>query len=134
MHVVLLSGSPAARSRTEVLLDYVRAPSTTATWPGRSGSDRLGFGGVLIPTGRSCEDSWLVAASRIPVTQHLKFLAALHPGIISPTVAARQAMARPWRRGSRSMRSWASTPSSAPVTRTWRSRTGSPNCCSRIWT
>lgn len=33
MHVVLLSGSPAARSRTEVLLDYVRAPSTTATWP-----------------------------------------------------------------------------------------------------
>lgn len=24
MHVVLLSGSPAARSRTEVLLDYVR--------------------------------------------------------------------------------------------------------------
>jgi|GEM_PF-1800136 len=97
-------------------------------------ADRLGFGGVLIPTGRSCEDSWLVAASRIPVTQHLKFLVALRPGIISPTVAARQAMARPWRRGSRSMRSWASTPSSAPVTRTWRSRTGSPNCCSRIWT
>ena len=22
-------------------------------------ADRLGFGGVLIPTGRSCEDSWL---------------------------------------------------------------------------
>ena len=33
-------------------------------------ADRLGFGGVLIPTGRSCEDSWLVAASLIPVTQH----------------------------------------------------------------
>lgn len=53
--------------------------------------DRLGFGGVLIPTGRSCEDSWLVAASLIPVTQRLKFLVALRPGIISPTLAARQA-------------------------------------------
>ncbi|ACO79215.1 alkanesulfonate monooxygenase [Azotobacter vinelandii CA] len=54
-------------------------------------ADRLGFGGVLIPTGRSCEDSWLVAASLIPVTRRLKFLVALRPGIISPTVAARQA-------------------------------------------
>lgn len=54
-------------------------------------ADRLGFGGVLIPTGRSCEDSWLVAASLIPVTLRLKFLVALRPGIISPTVAARQA-------------------------------------------
>ncbi|WP_200554268.1 LLM class flavin-dependent oxidoreductase, partial [Leuconostoc sp. S50] len=40
-------------------------------------ADRLGFGGVLIPTGRSCEDSWLVAASLIPVTQRLKFLDSL---------------------------------------------------------
>lgn len=54
-------------------------------------ADRLGYGGVLIPTGRSCEDSWLVAASLIPLTQNLKFLVALRPGIISPTVAARQA-------------------------------------------
>ncbi|MCQ4297244.1 FMNH2-dependent alkanesulfonate monooxygenase [Pseudomonas stutzeri] len=54
-------------------------------------ADRLGYGGVLIPTGRSCEDSWLVAASLIPLTQRLKFLVALRPGIISPTVAARQA-------------------------------------------
>jgi alkanesulfonate monooxygenase len=54
-------------------------------------ADRLGFGGVLLPTGRSCEDSWLVAASLISVTQKLKFLVALRPGIISPTLAARQA-------------------------------------------
>ena len=31
-------------------------------------ADRLGYTGVLIPTGRSCEDAWLVAASMIPVT------------------------------------------------------------------
>lgn len=54
-------------------------------------ADRIGFTGVLIPTGRSCEDAWLVAASIIPVTQRLKFLVALRPSVISPTVAARQA-------------------------------------------
>ncbi len=54
-------------------------------------ADRLGFGGVLIPTGRSCEDAWLVAASLIPVTQRLRFLVALRPGVVSPTQAARQA-------------------------------------------
>ena len=54
-------------------------------------ADRLGFTGVLIPTGRSCEDAWLVAASMIPVTQRLKFLVALRPSVMSPTVAARQA-------------------------------------------
>jgi len=54
-------------------------------------ADRFGFTGVLIPTGRSCEDAWLVAASLIPVTQRLKFLVALRPSVISPTVAARQA-------------------------------------------
>ncbi len=57
-------------------------------------ADRLGFGGVLIPTGRSCEDSWLVAASLIPVTQRLKFLVALRPGIISRRW--RRVRLRPW--------------------------------------
>ncbi|STL64518.1 alkanesulfonate monooxygenase [Escherichia coli] len=42
-------------------------------------ADRLGYTGVLIPTGRSCEDAWLVAASMIPVTQRLKFLSPCVP-------------------------------------------------------
>ncbi|THF67217.1 FMNH2-dependent alkanesulfonate monooxygenase [Pseudothauera nasutitermitis] len=54
-------------------------------------ADNLGYGGVLIPTGRFCEDSWIVAASLIPVTRRLKFLVALRPATVSPTVAARQA-------------------------------------------
>lgn len=54
-------------------------------------ADALGYGGVLLPTGRSCEDSWIAAASLIPVTERLKFLVALRPSTISPTVAARQA-------------------------------------------
>jgi hypothetical protein len=45
-------------------------------------ADRLGFGGVLIPTGRSCEDAWLVAASLIPeehpVARQLFRIAAGH--------------------------------------------------------
>ncbi|MDP0978075.1 LLM class flavin-dependent oxidoreductase, partial [Klebsiella pneumoniae] len=55
---------------------------------------RLGLTGVLIPTGRSCEDAWLVAASMIPVTQRLKFLVARRPSVVSPTVGARRAATR----------------------------------------
>lgn len=54
-------------------------------------ADKLGFEGVLIPTGRSCEDSWIVASSLIPVTERLRFLVALRPGVVSPTAAARMA-------------------------------------------
>jgi len=53
-------------------------------------ADKLGYGGVLLPTGRSCEDPWISAASLISSTQRLKFLVALRPSIMSPTVAARQ--------------------------------------------
>jgi alkanesulfonate monooxygenase len=53
-------------------------------------ADKLGYGGVLLPTGRSCEDPWIAAASLISVTQRLKFLIALRPSTLSPTVAARQ--------------------------------------------
>ena len=36
-------------------------------------ADRLGYSGVLIPTGRSCEDPWVVAASLIAATERLRF-------------------------------------------------------------
>jgi alkanesulfonate monooxygenase len=52
-------------------------------------ADRLGYEGVLIPTGSSCEDPWVVAASLVPVTKRLKFLVAVRPGLMSPTLAAR---------------------------------------------
>ncbi|GIO11423.1 alkanesulfonate monooxygenase [Cohnella xylanilytica] len=54
-------------------------------------ADDLGYGGVLLPTGRSCEDAWVVASSLIPVTRKLKFLVAVRPGLMSPTLAARMA-------------------------------------------
>jgi alkanesulfonate monooxygenase len=54
-------------------------------------ADQLGFAGVLLPTGRSCEDAWIVAAAMVPTTRRLKFRVAIRPGIVSPTAAARAA-------------------------------------------
>jgi alkanesulfonate monooxygenase len=53
--------------------------------------DDLGYEGVLLPTGASCEDAWVVASSMIPLTKRLKFLVAIRPGLMSPTLAARMA-------------------------------------------
>ncbi|MGA7754336.1 MAG: FMNH2-dependent alkanesulfonate monooxygenase [Candidatus Sulfotelmatobacter sp.] len=54
-------------------------------------ADELGFQGVLLPTGKSCEDAWVVASTLVPVTTKLKFMVAIRPGITSPTAAARMA-------------------------------------------
>ena len=56
-------------------------------------ADRLGFGGVLIPVGSHCEDPWIVAAALAPLTERLRFLVALRPGLATPTHFARQAAA-----------------------------------------
>lgn len=56
-------------------------------------ADRLGFGGVLLPTGNNCLDGWTLGSALAPATQTLKFLLALRPGILSPALAARQSAA-----------------------------------------
>jgi len=56
-------------------------------------ADRLGFGGVLIPVGSHCEDPWITAAALATHTERLRFLAALRPGLATPTHFARQAAA-----------------------------------------
>ena len=63
--------------------DYFRQVAAAA--------DGLGYEGVLIPTGRTCEDSWIVAASLIEATRRLKFLVALRPGLVQPSQSARMA-------------------------------------------
>jgi alkanesulfonate monooxygenase len=52
-------------------------------------ADELGYFGVLLPTGRSCEDSWVVASALAPLTERLRYLVAVRPGLQSPSVAAR---------------------------------------------
>jgi alkanesulfonate monooxygenase len=56
-------------------------------------ADQLGYQGVLLPTGRSCEDSWIAAAGLAVATERLKYLVALRPGVVSPSFAARQTAA-----------------------------------------
>ncbi|MFM9034076.1 MAG: LLM class flavin-dependent oxidoreductase [Mycobacterium sp.] len=53
--------------------------------------DRLGYEGVLTPTGTWCEDAWVTAASLLAETERLKFLIAFRPGLVPPTLAAQQA-------------------------------------------
>jgi alkanesulfonate monooxygenase len=53
--------------------------------------DHLGYTGALLPTGRSCEDAWIVASTLVTHTKRMKFLVAIRPGIVSPGVAARMA-------------------------------------------
>jgi alkanesulfonate monooxygenase len=67
----------------EVNHDYLKQVAVAA--------DTLGYEGVLIPTGRSCEDPWVVASSLLPVTKNLKFLVAVRPGLHQPSLAARMA-------------------------------------------
>lgn len=54
-------------------------------------ADRLGFEGVLTPTGTWCEDAWLTASALLAETERLKFLVAFRPGLVPPTLAAQQA-------------------------------------------
>jgi alkanesulfonate monooxygenase len=51
-------------------------------------AEDLGFDAVLTPTGTPCEDAWIVASALIPETERLKFLVALRPGLITPTLLA----------------------------------------------
>nr|WP_315236045.1 FMNH2-dependent alkanesulfonate monooxygenase [uncultured Albidiferax sp.] len=67
----------------EVNFDYLKQVAQAA--------DSMGYEGVLIPTGRSCEDPWVVASALLPVTQRLKFLVAVRPGLHQPSLAARMA-------------------------------------------
>jgi alkanesulfonate monooxygenase len=54
-------------------------------------ADELGYYGVLLPTGRSCEDSWVIASAMVPLTQRLRYLVAVRPGLTEPAFAARTA-------------------------------------------
>ncbi|MBP5973667.1 LLM class flavin-dependent oxidoreductase, partial [Brasilonema sp. CT11] len=53
--------------------------------------DDLGYTGALLPTGRSCEDAWIVASTLASLTRQMYFLVAIRPGLVMPGVAARMA-------------------------------------------
>lgn len=67
-----------------------RPPSRRYLGEVASAADRLGFEGVLTPTGTWCEDAWLTTAALLGETEKLKFLVAFRPGLVPPTLAAQQ--------------------------------------------
>jgi len=54
-------------------------------------AEQLGYVGALTPTGAWCEDAFIVDAMLASVTETFKFLVAIRPGLISPTLAAQMA-------------------------------------------
>lgn len=51
--------------------------------------DHLGYYGALLPTGRTCEDAWVIASALATETKQMKFLVAIRPGLTLPSVSAR---------------------------------------------
>ncbi len=70
-----------------------RAPTPSYLREVAMAADRLGYYGVLIPTGSHCVDATITAASIAPFTERLKLLVAARPGLIAPAESIRQAAA-----------------------------------------
>jgi alkanesulfonate monooxygenase len=71
----------SARGARDTNFSYVRQIAQAV--------DELGYYGALLPTGRTCDDPWIVAAALIPLTRRMRFLVAIRPGLMSPTISAR---------------------------------------------
>jgi alkanesulfonate monooxygenase len=56
-----------------------------------SAAEELGFEAALTPTGLWCDDAWVSTAMLSQTTKRLKFMIALRPGLVSPTLAAQMA-------------------------------------------
>lgn len=78
-------GSGFHLTEREADLDYLTQLSLAA--------ESNGFESVLTPTGLWCDDAWITTAALIARTSRLKFLVALRPGLVSPTIIAQQALA-----------------------------------------
>jgi alkanesulfonate monooxygenase len=53
------------------------------------GYDHLGYTGALFATG--AHDMWVLAGGLLPYTERMRFLVAVHPGLIAPTLLAKMA-------------------------------------------
>jgi alkanesulfonate monooxygenase len=72
-------GPPTREASTEYLTDVARA------------AEDAGFVFALVPVGTTCGDAWLASAMVAARTDKLKFLVAMRPGFVAPTVAAKMA-------------------------------------------
>jgi alkanesulfonate monooxygenase len=65
----------------EASLEYLAKCARTA--------EEAGFVFMLVPVGTTCEDAWLASSMVAARTEKMKFLVAMRPGFVSPTVAAK---------------------------------------------
>ncbi|MFI9630052.1 LLM class flavin-dependent oxidoreductase [Streptomyces sp. NPDC052042] len=79
--------------------DRHRAPDLRYMTQIAQAAEHMGFEAILTPVGTFCEDAWLTCAALAQETERLKFLVALRPDAISPTLAAQMAATfqRHWR-------------------------------------
>lgn len=54
--------------------------------------DHCGYTGALLATGGAAHDAWLTGAALIPVTERMKFIIAVHPGIVAPMMLAQKSV------------------------------------------
>jgi alkanesulfonate monooxygenase len=52
-------------------------------------AEDAGFVFALVPVGTTCQDAWLASAVVAARTEKLKFLVAMRPGFVAPTLAAK---------------------------------------------
>ena len=74
---------------SEIIGPPTREPSVEYLTEVAQAAENAGFNFALIPVGTTCQDAWLVAALVGARTERLKFLVAMRPGFISPTLAAK---------------------------------------------
>lgn len=80
-----------AKTATDEPRAVGRAPDLDYLADVARAADRLGFESVLTPTGTWCEDPWVTTAALTQLTSRVKFIVALRPDALSPTLAAQMA-------------------------------------------
>lgn len=68
-----------------------RAPTVDYLADVARAAERLGFESVLTPVGTWCEDPWVTTAALVRETRRLRFIVALRPDGVAPTLAAQMA-------------------------------------------
>lgn len=75
-------GTQNMHGEREATMDYLTQVVEAA--------EHNGFESVLTPSGLWCEDAWLIASGLAARTKRLKFLIAVRPGLVSPTMIGQQ--------------------------------------------
>lgn len=74
---------------SEIIGPVTREPSLEYLEQVVRAAEDAGFGFALVPVGTTCYDAWLGSAIVAARTERLKFLVAMRPGFVSPTLAAK---------------------------------------------